>query len=102
MKFFVISDNSDTYIGMRMVGVQGVEVETKEEVMEELNKVSLRPDIAVVLITARLIDLARDEIYAIKLKQSRPLIVEIADRKGDGKVSDSIARYVREAVGLKI
>ena len=31
-----------------------------------------------------------------------PLIVEIPDRHGGGRAKDSITRYVREAIGIKI
>ena len=38
----------------------------------------------------------------MKLNQKRPLIVEIPDRHGNGRTKDSITRYVREAIGVKI
>lgn len=102
MKFYLISDNSDTYIGMRMTGIEGTIVHTEEEVSAALKEACQDPSIGVVLITAKLMELCRAEIYDIKLNATRPLIVEVADRHGDGKVSDSITRYVREAVGIKI
>lgn len=102
MTFFLISDNSDTYIGMRMAGIDGVVVHTAEETEEALRKACADPECGVVLITAKLTDLCRELVYDLKLKLSRPLIVEVADRFGDGKMSDSITRYVSEAVGIKI
>ena len=102
MKFYLISDNNDTYVGMRMAGVEGVVVHEAEDVEAALKQACKDPDIGVVLITAKLTQLCRAHIYEMKLKMSRPLIVEVADRHGDGKVSDSITRYVREAVGIKI
>ena len=38
----------------------------------------------------------------LKLHRARPLIVEIPDRHGGGRAKDSITRYVREAIGIKI
>lgn len=102
MKFFLISDNSDTSIGMRMAGIEGVYTREINEVREALNRAIHDPEIAVVLITAKLMEMCRAEIYEMKLNLQQPLIVEVADRHGDGKVSDSITRYVREAVGIKI
>lgn len=102
MKFFLISDNTDTYIGMRMAGIEGVVVHEPEEVSDAVRKACADENIGVVLITAKLIELCRAEIYEMKLRLSHPLIVEVADRHGDGKVSDSITRYVREAVGISI
>ena len=102
MKFFLISDNIDTYIGMRMAGVEGVVVHEAEEVEDALKTACANKEIGIVLITAKLMELCRAQIYERKLHDSLPLIVEVADRHGDGKVSDSITRYVREAVGIKI
>ena len=38
MKFFLISDNVDTKMGMRFAGVEGVVVHEEEEVRSELTK----------------------------------------------------------------
>ena len=38
MKFFLISDNVDTKMGMRFAGIDGVVVHTEEEVTRELTK----------------------------------------------------------------
>lgn len=102
MKFFLISDNHDTSIGMRMAGVEGVIVHEAAEVEEALKKTCGNKEIGVVLITAKLMDLCRQTVYDQKLHGSLPLIVEVADRHGAGKVTDSITRYVNEAVGIKI
>lgn len=102
MKFYLISDNIDTAIGMRMTGIEGAVVHEENEVREALKTACKDPEIAVVLITAKLMEKCRSFIYEQKLHSSHPLIVEVADRHGDSKVSDSITRYVREAVGIKI
>ena len=102
MRFYLISDNTDTYTGMRMAGIEGIVVHTAEEVERSLQTASADPEIGVVLITGKLMKLCRTFIYDCKLKNAMPLIVEVADRHEDGIVSDSISRYVREAVGIKI
>lgn len=102
MKFFLISDNHDTGTGMRMAGVEGVIVHEPAEVEAALKKACDDKDIGVVLITAKLVDMCRQTVYDQKLHRSTPLIVEVADRHGAGKVTDSITRYVSEAVGIKI
>ena len=38
MKFFLISDNVDTKMGMRFAGIDGVVVHTEQEVTRELTK----------------------------------------------------------------
>ena len=66
MKFYLISDNVDTLMGMHLAGINGVVV------------------------------------HELKLNRKQPLIVEIPDRHGSGRAKDSITRYVREAIGVKI
>ena len=56
----------------------------------------------VILITTKLIELAPDVISEIKLKQQKPLLVEIPDRHGNSKIGETIDRYVSEAIGVKL
>lgn len=102
MKLFVISDNVDTQIGMRLSGIDGVVVHDKESASLELENVMNRDDIAVVLMTENVIKLIKDLVYDYKLNQKTPLIIEIPDRHGNGRTKDSITKYVEEAIGVKI
>ena len=102
MRFYLISDNVDTQVGMRLSGIEGVVVHEAEEFKKVLNETIERDDIAVVLITETLLSLCPDMVYDLKLHRKRPLIVEIPDRHGNGRTKDSITRYVREAIGVKI
>ena len=102
MKFFLISDNVDTQMGMRLAGIEGVVVHSDAHIREELKKAMDNPEIAVVLMTETLVSKCPDLVYDLKLHRSRPLIVEIPDRHGNGRTADSISRYVREAIGVKI
>ena len=38
MKFFLISDNTDTQMGMRLAGIEGIVVSRPEEVTDALEK----------------------------------------------------------------
>lgn len=102
MKFYLISDNVDTKIGMRFAGIEGVVVHEEEEVRNELAKAMEREDIAVILMTEKLVSLCPDIVYDLKLNRKKPLIVEIPDRHGNGRTKDSITRYVQEAIGVKL
>lgn len=102
MKCFLISDNVDTQMGMRLAGVEGVVVHKHDEVMRELEKAVSRDDLAVIFVTKILTDLCRQEISELKLTLSKPLIVEIPDRHGDSHISETLSRYVSDAVGMKI
>lgn len=102
MKCFLISDNVDTLMGMRLAGIDGVHAGGQEEVLESLDKAAADNDTAVIFVTKKLADMCRDEISERKLTLRRPLIVEIPDRHGDSHISETLSRYVSDAVGMKI
>lgn len=100
MKFYLISDNVDTQVGMRLAGIDGVVVHEREEVRKALHEQwpwrmwrwchdgNAHPALPRACL--------RHE------QTAAPLIVEIPDRHGNGRTKDSITRYVREAIGVKI
>ena len=60
MKFYLLSDNIDTQMGMRLAGIEGVVVHERHEVLEELERVMHMEDIAIVLMTTKLIETKRN------------------------------------------
>ena len=102
MKSYLISDNVDTFVGMKMVGMEGIVLHEKEETIEKIEQLENDKEIGIIIITEKIALLIPDEVNRIKLSKERPLIVEIPDRHGWSKGSDSILRYVKEAIGLKL
>lgn len=102
MKFFLISDNVDTQLGMRIAGIEGVVAHTKEEVAAALETAKSDENIAVVLMTEKLVKLCHDRVYNMKLHCRRPLVVEIPDRHGNSDVIESISHYIEESIGIKL
>lgn len=102
MKMYLISDNVDTYTGMRLTGVDGVVIHSKKHLKEQLDKCFADKEIGVLLITEKLSAQFPDIIKDVKLNRKTPLIVEIPDRHGTGRSSDFITSYVNEAIGLKL
>ena len=102
MQFYLISDNVDTQMGMRLAGIEGVVVHEPDEVKKALDDAMKMPDVEVVLMMDKLVDLCDSYVYEIKFKMKRPLIVEIPDRHATFSISDSISRYVRDAIGVSI
>ena len=102
MKFFVISDNIDTQVGMRLTGIEGIVVHEQEEVEQALREAFADPEIGIVLMTQKLIRLCSETVFQYKLNHKRPLIVEIPDRHGTGRNENFITDYVSEAIGLKL
>ena len=102
MKMYLISDNVDTYTGMRLAGVDGVVVHERGELYEALRNVIKDKEVGIVLLTEKFGREFPEIIDDIKLKRKMPLLVEIPDRHGTGRKKDFITSYVNEAIGLKL
>lgn len=102
MKFFLISDNNDTAVGMRMAGVDGVVVHTADEVKISLEKAISDDRNGIILITQRLKDMCSEDIDSIRLNRPLPLIVAIPDRHGNKNAQSEISKYVRDAIGISV
>lgn len=102
MKMYLISDNVDTLMGMRLAGVDGVVVHKKHHIEKAINDALAKKDVAVIMMTETLMKQCQELIYDIKLHNKQPLIIEIPDRHGNGRTKDSITKYVQEAIGVKI
>ena len=102
MKFYLISDNVDTYTGLRLVGVEGSIVHERLELLQLLEEKMKDPEIGIILLTTKLIELCPEVIMELKLRQPRPLIVEIPDRHGASKIGETIDHYVSSAIGIKL
>lgn len=102
MKMFLISDNTDTLTGMRLAGVEGVVVRTREELREALEKALADKELGILLLMERFGREFPELIDDVKLHHRLPLIVEIPDRHGTGRAPDFITSYVNEAIGLKL
>lgn len=102
MQFFLISDNADTEMGMRLAGIRGVVVHEEKEVKDALAAAAADKDIAVILMTEKLVRLCRETVFDMKLNMKSPLIVEIPDRHATSDISSTISGYVEDAIGLKL
>ena len=102
MQFYLISDNVDTQVGLRLAGIEGVIAHEKDDVRQALEKAVQNKDIGIILITEKLVKLCDELVYDLKLNRRQPLIVEIPDRHGTSQITTAISRYVQEAIGIKI
>ncbi len=102
MKMYLISDNVDTYTGMRLAGVDGIVVHERQELYEALTAAMNDKELGIVLLTEKLGREFPDIIDEMKLKRKMPLLVEIPDRHGTGRKKNFITSYVNEAIGLKL
>lgn len=102
MKMFLISDNIDTYTGMRLAGVEGVVVHEREELRRALEQAVENKGNGIILLTEKFGKEFPDIIDDIRLNHRLPLLIEIPDRHGTGRAPDFITSYVNEAIGLKL
>lgn len=102
MKMFLISDNVDTYTGMRLAGVEGVVVHEEDELRAELERALRDEEIGIVLLTEKFGRDFPDVVNEVKLAHRLPLFVEIPDRHGTGRSKNFITDYVSRAIGLKL
>ena len=99
---FLISDNVDTYTGMRLAGVDGVVVHERKELREQLEKVLQDKAVGIVLLTEKFGREFPDILDEFRLDRKIPLLIEIPDRHGTGRKKDFITSYITEAIGLKL
>lgn len=102
MKIFLISNNSDSVMGFRLAGIEGVIVRSEDEFRSEVTKAVNDPNVALIMITEKLIDLCRNWIYELKFSK-KAVIVQIPDRHGSKKTaSDIIGGYLSDALGVNL
>ena len=102
MKMFLISDNIDTYTGMRLAGVEGVVVHEREELHRALEEAISNKENGIILLTEKFGKEFPDIIDDVLLNHKLPLLIEIPDRYGTGRTPHFITSYVNEAIGLKL
>ena len=102
MKYFILSDNIDTKIGMRLSGIDGVVVHDTREFQKAFDAAVSDKDIAILLITQKLASLDPARIEKQKMTSQTPLIVQIPDRHGSIKSDNYILNYLKDAIGIKV
>ncbi|TYB83864.1 MAG: ATP synthase subunit F [Kosmotoga sp.] len=102
MRFFLISDNIDTQIGLRLVGVKGVVVHEHDEVIKVLKELEQKKDIGILILTEKIAKLIPEKLNEMRLSNKIPLVTVIPDRHGMRRPKDWITRYVQEAIGVKL
>ncbi len=102
VKFYLLSDNVDTLVGMRLVGIEGEVIHERSLFLKRLGEMMNDPTVAVILMTTKLIELAPNVISELKLRSDKTLLVEIPDRHGNSKIGESIDAYVSKAIGVRL
>ena len=102
MKAFLISDNHDTLVLMRLAGIPGVIAHGRVETTEAVDNAMKDKSLAIIVITELAAESIPEKMQILRKRDSLPLIVEIPDRHGSKRDADFLSRYVREAIGVKM
>ena len=102
MKAFLVSDNHDSLVGMRLAGISGCLVHTSDEAFAAIERALKMKDLAILAITERAAEMAPYLIQQLRERGELPLVVEIPDRFGTKRGPDFLTRYVQEAIGVKM
>ncbi len=101
MKFYLITDDADTCVGMRFAGVESTLVHDASEALCALERASVNENTAILFVTSGIKKLCGEKIAALSAG-SRPVVVEIPDSANAGKTGGAVADYIRATVGISI
>jgi len=102
MRAFLISDNHDTQVGLRLAGIEGVVAHGLEETAAAVNEALGMDDVAILVVTEKAAALIPDLMRTLRERNELPIVVEIPDRHGTGRDADFLTKYVKEAIGVKM
>ena len=102
MKFYLLSDNIDTQMGMRLAGIEGKVVHTPTEVSEALDEAMELPDVGIILMTELALKQCPEKVMEYKLNRPSPLLGEKPDKHAKANIADSIAKNLAEADDIKL
>ena len=101
MKFYVVSDDADACVGMRLAGVESVLVHDKADAAAALEKAADNVEIGILFVTGGIRRLCAEKVAALSAG-NRPVVVEIPAGTEIGKTGGTAADYIREAVGINL
>jgi Archaeal/vacuolar-type H+-ATPase subunit F len=102
MKTFLISDNVDTMVGLKIAGIDGIVLHSKEEIEYVIDRLISERETGIIILTEKVASIVPQKIDDVRLNRQLPLIVEIPDRHGSSKDKDSLLGYIKQSIGLKI
>ncbi|MCH4889380.1 ATP synthase subunit F [Acidaminobacter sp. JC074] len=101
MESYLISDNEDTLLGLKMAGIEGQLMTDDDLIIKKIDELIDDPKIGIIILTHTIKVRIEDQVMARKLRAKDTLIVEVPGPK-ESIQSDFITRYIRESIGLKL
>ncbi len=98
MKTVLISDNIDTLLGLKMVGVDGVLATNAEQVSAHFLRFTKDKNVGLILITEIANEMCADMINSYKAGNRFPLISVVPGRDKPKESTGSVTDYFNDAV----
>lgn len=99
MKSFLLSDNRDTYIGLKLVGIDGVYLQKGDDILK-VYKNAISEEYGIIFLTEKIYHEIKEEVIKTKTTRKIPLITVIPDRHGYANDKEKITSYIKESIGL--
>ncbi len=100
MKFYLLTDDPDTLVGLRLAGIQGKLLQNGSDALCEIESLRSDSSIGMLLITPNISKMLGNSLTELK-KKNLPLITEIPDSFSQNNSTDNVTDYIRNAVGIK-
>ena len=101
MKLTLITERTDASIGLRLAGVETINVRSTDAAAAQLNKAVNDADMGVLMITPGVEKLCPEIIAEIR-SAGKPLLVTIPDSDNRYENTNAISDYIQNAIGIKI
>lgn len=99
MRSFLLSDNRDTYLGLKLARIDGVYLQKEDDILSVYKK-ALSEGYEIIFITEKVYQAIKEEVIKTKTNKKIPLITVIPDRHGYSDEEGKITNYIKESIGL--
>ncbi len=101
MKSFVLCEKKETLLSMRLAGIGGKILSTREEIENTVEELLLDDDIGLILISENILNMSKEYIMDKKLSQKKTLIIQIPEPEGL-QDKEYIMKYIKNSIGIKL
>ena len=102
MRAFLVSDNHDTLVLLRLAGITGVIVQGMDATRSAVEQALSMRDLGILVMTEKAAAAVPDVAQELRESGRLPLLVEIPDRHGSARGNDALTRYITNAIGVKL
>ncbi|MCF7936295.1 MAG: V-type ATP synthase subunit F [Synergistales bacterium] len=102
MRAFLVSDNHDSLVALRLAGVRGRIAHGAEETERAVREALGQGDLGILVLTEKAAAAVPGLVRRLRERGELPLLVEIPDRHGSTRDKDFLTRYLREAIGVNL